>query len=225
MKAAAGIVAGLALFAIGGRAEATPVLTTNPALLSLPGVTMIDFEDLTVPSLITTQYAAEGIVFSGGLHTDTLTPSLVSGGLFGAIAAGNGDPGCCPDITMSFLGPVSRLGFDIITRNNAVTTLEVYTGSGSSLNLLGTLTLNATLEPQFFGIAADPFDPKAYFDRVVISTALQQNPSAFVIDNIGFTAPVPEPSSVTLVGIGAAALVRRLRRGRAAQPSSPKPNL
>jgi hypothetical protein len=211
------LVCAFAVITAARPASATPILTTNPA--DLAGATLIDFEDITTAQ-ITNQYAPLGISFSPGLHADVGFPPLVPGGEWGVIAASNGDPSCCPAITMSSSNPLKRLGFEMISLDAAVTTLDIYTVLGGVSSFVGQVVLDTSLEIKFFGILANPADANPHFDSVVITTLLgPNNLSAFVMDNVEFEA-VPEPASLTLLGTGAVALLARRRARRNAATHS-----
>jgi PEP-CTERM motif len=220
MKAAAAIVVCALTLAVGAaRAEASPVVVTNPALFATAGMVNIDFEDIVVPPggtvPITNQYASKNLVFSAGLHTDTSFPALAPA-ILGGVAASNGDPGCCPSITMNFTGGgASRAGFDLISLDPAVTEVDVYTVLNGVSTFAGSLVLDTALEIKFFGIIMDPSDPAANFDSLVLTTLLAPNQvSGFIMDNVSFV-PVPEPATLTLFGAGALAMARTIRRRRA----------
>ena len=219
MKAAASVlVCALTLTLGASRAHAAPVLVNNPALFVGPGMVNINFEDIVVPPggtvPITNQYASKNLVFSPGLHTDTAFPALAPA-ILGAVAASNGDPGCCPSITMNFTGGgADKVGFDLISLDPAVTSIDVYTVLGGVSTFAGTVVADTGLEIKFFGVLADAVDPTKKFDSIVLTTLLApgQN-SGFIMDNVVYH-PVPEPASLTLFGLGAMGLAAKLRRRR-----------
>ena len=219
MKAAASVlVCALTLTLGASRAHAAPLLVNNPALFVGPGMVHIDFEDIVVPPggtvPITNQYAAKNLTFSPGLHTDTAFPALAPA-ILGAVAASNGDPGCCPSITMNFTGGgADKVGFDLISLDAAVTAIDVYTVLGGVSTFAGTVVADTSLEIKFFGVLADPSDPHAKFDSIVLTTLLAPGVnSGFIMDNVVYH-PVPEPASITLFGLGAMGLATKLRRRR-----------
>lgn len=219
MKATVSVVACVLTLVVGAvRADAAPVLVNNPALFAGAGIVTVDFEDIVVPPggtvPITNQYASKNLLFSAGLHTDTAFPALAPA-ILGAVAATNGDPGCCPSITMSFTGGgASKLGFDIVTLDAAVTSIDVFTVLGGVSTHVGTLGFDSGLEIKFLGILADPLDPAANFDSIVLTALLAPNQtSGFIIDNLRYEL-VPEPASLTLLGLGLAGLAARARRAR-----------
>jgi len=217
--AAASVVCVLTLLFSAGQAQAAPIVVNNPALFVGAGFVNINFEDIVVPPggtvPITNQYASKNLVFSPGLHTDTAFPALAPA-ILGAVAASNGDPGCCPSITMSFTGGgASAVGFDLISLDPAVTQVDVFTIIGGVSTFAGSLVLDTALEIKFFGILADALDPSKKFDSIVLTTLLGPNqPSGFIMDNVVYH-PVPEPATLTLVGAGALGLAARLRRRNA----------
>ncbi len=199
----------LSVFALARQADATPVVTLNPA--DLTGATLVDFEDL-LANPITTQYAPLGVTFSGGLHSELAFGPIPQWGVIAATnsdGAGGGSP-----ITMSFSSPLKAFGFQIITLDPAVTTLNISTLLNGVSNGSSQVVINTSSEVKFFGLLSNPVNE--LFDTIVIETLLPPDPgvpSAFVFDNLQFEA-VPEPASMTLLGAGAMGLIARARRAR-----------
>jgi hypothetical protein len=199
----------LTVFAVARQANATPVVTLNPA--DLAGTTLIDFEDL-LSNPITNQYAALGVTFSGGLHSELAFGPIPE---WGIIAATNSDgTGGGSPITMSFSSPLKAFGFQIITLDPAVTTLNISTLLNGVSNGSSQVVINTSSEVKFFGLLSSPANE--LFDSIVIETLLPPDPgvpSGFVFDNLQFQA-VPEPASLTLLATGAMGLIARARRAR-----------
>src|SRR5258705_10109097 len=106
----------LTVVASARQAGATPVLTTDPN--DLLGGTLIDFEDL-LQNPITDFYTPKGVTFSGGLQAEVGTG--IPG--WGLVSANNHSA----PITMSFSNPLKGLGFEIVTMNGSVDTLDIFT--------------------------------------------------------------------------------------------------
>jgi hypothetical protein len=215
MKAAAVIFVGLFALASARSVSADPVQTINPAAISGPGTVLIDFEDLAgAAGEITDWYSALGLTISGGLHV--LEPSEVPPGFFPAgygIAAGtNGGATPPPDITFH-LATGRAFGFDIFTIGPSVTTFTITTFAGGVATTYPGITFGTGGEPGFIGVVE--LDPTKWFDTVVVSSQSESSSTtAFAIDNIRMR--VPEPGSLSLLGIGFALVggASRSRRNR-----------
>jgi hypothetical protein len=107
------------------------------------------------------------------------------------------------------------IGFNSPTPYFGPVTFEAFDPFGSSLGFLGPFTLGdgsdlgQTAEDRFFG---------AYNTGGISSIRLTTNSSDWELDHLQYggeqLAPVPEPSTLTLLGLGTLGLIRRLRRSR-----------
>jgi hypothetical protein len=131
----------------------------------------------------------------------------------GAVSTGSGQPPADADpdtLTFAFDSPVSAFGVDLrdTELGRVVYLIEGATG-GTAAARGGNNNL------QFFGII-----PEAPLDSISFEMRFQVGGSDGVIfDNVLLAqpaVPVPEPSSLCLLGIGAAGLVLRGRRRRSA---------
>ena len=163
--------------------------------------TLIDFE--AVPTgPIGAYYSPLGVTFA---HLD-------GGGLFNATGSGMSkaatnfftEPGY-PDGEAFFANLVTRAGFFITTQPGHTTTVYAYNGA----TLVGSESFSTGgqgLSGSFAGI-----EFSSGFDRIVIGTIGPINAS-FAIDDFRFEGePVPEPSTLLLLGAGLMAGARRLR--------------
>jgi hypothetical protein len=175
-----------------------------------PGLTTITFDGLcpvdicVAPPFPNVTFTAPALVVADG-------PTFGAPSDFAADNTGGGF------LDLAFNPGVTAVGFNIAGNFTAI---EVLGNMTVSLFSGATLLDTQTFQPHGF----DTFDTFvgwsgfAGLDHLHISVA---NPGDFVsIDNLSYgtsAAPVPEPASITLVGLGLAAIVRRrwpLRRAR-----------
>jgi hypothetical protein len=197
---AAGIVAMLA-----GAAGAAPMVI---GLGDFSGSeTVLDFSGLAPGTPITTQYAAQGVTFSGQ-DGNELTANFAEQGQNFALFSNTGYP-----ITIDFSSTMLRTGFDVRTLDidNLFVTVTAISGGNvvSSTDFefqTGTTFSFAGIEDSMNGI-----------DQLVLSAAGGSGTNSFIIDNFRFeagAAVVPEPSAALLFPAGlllAATVVRRRR--------------
>ncbi len=208
MKAVAVIFVGLVMLAGSAhKADATPMMTTNPLAISGPDAVLINFEDLAGSHAeITDYYSALGLTISGGLHP--FTTGLPAS--FGSVAATNGGTVPAPDITF---GPapgetLSAFGFDLFTLGPSATTFVVSAFTDGVETLHQTFTFSTGGEPKFIGVVET--DPTKWFDSIVVSSQAEiGSTAAFAIDNIRL---VPEPGTLSLMVFGAFGLLSASRR-------------
>ena len=109
------------LLACSSSAIAAPTIATLADFSS--EAVLIDFEDQSYGSAITTQYAGDGVVFSEGLFGNT-GYGFAFGKDYGDVSACNFYYTGYPDIAVEFSAPTTAAGFYIITNDPDNTTLE-----------------------------------------------------------------------------------------------------
>ncbi len=191
----------------------------------------LTFEDLAAGTVLSNQYAAQGVVFSANAYsgagssssgedwatnTDMTvvsstgtdvgglgTPAgLVSGNLLRSFAGWLGENGD-PSFLMSFSAPISSISAAFAgVSTPADVTLYAYDGA----------TLLATVSGSSAGQFVLSFDAPS-----ITSVAIR--PGSFDdwvgVDNISFTAAVPEASTYAMMGLGLALLAFKRRKQQA----------
>ena len=193
------IAAGLAAL-ISGSAGAAPI-AINQATFS-GSETLITFSGFANPlTPITTQYAAQGVTFSGGLVSSN------PGGL-----AQNFTPTIpAAPITIDFSSTMLRVGFDVRTANTDDLVVQVSAFSGGTLVTTGTLTFVTGQVASFVGVQ-DATDGIDSLRLSAVGSAL----GSFRLDNLRFEgSPIPEPSAALLFPIGLILTASSVRRRRA----------
>jgi hypothetical protein len=200
---------------LAGPASAVPVAVGIGAFTG--SETLIDFNGIPNGTLINSQFAGDGITFSGNLWSDTTNAGLIPGS--GGTVASNFSGvttcvGCYGDITIDLAEAALRVGFQAVTNNATDLTVNVFAYSGGNLVFTGDLDFNTGLTSTFVGIE----DTDLGIDRLVLSPVGAAGPGrALLIDNVLFesaAAVVPEPSAALLFPVGLLVAARMLRRPR-----------
>jgi hypothetical protein len=189
---------------MAGSAAAAPIEVDVTAFS--PTATLIDFSGLSSGTPITSQFAAQGATFSGGLFS------------FPGAQASNFDIGLSlpgTSITIDFSSTMLRAGFTVSQQafDDLNITVSAYKGgvlvSTGSLNFVtpGNTTRFVGVEDADLGI-----------DRLVL-TAFAVVPGGtgrFIMDNLRFDQAevIPEPSAALLFPIGILLAAHGIRRRR-----------
>jgi hypothetical protein len=160
------------------------------------------------------------VIFLNSLGTDIAQVSSVGGDAAGIIinntlcGSTGGSVDCFRPVRFDLLQPVTAFGYDNLDLNGSEDALIAVTFSGGASNLY-TITTATPFTPVFFGITSN-----TAITRVDIWSAdpgdQTQGLRANVIDNVtlGQLQAVPEPGTVTLVGIGMLGLLGGAARRR-----------
>lgn len=191
----------------------------------------LTFEDLAAGTVLSNQYAAQGVVFSANAfsgagssssaqdwatNTDMTvvsstgtdvgglgTPSLVSGNILRSFSGWLGEDGD-PSFTISFATPITAISVDFAgVSTGADVRLFAFNGTTALGSAVGSSTGQFTLS----------LGGGALMTHVVVT------PGSFNdwvgVDNISFTAAVPEASTYAMMGLGLALLAFKRRKQQA----------
>jgi hypothetical protein len=186
------------------------ICLTMGLLVAVLGVTgtanavSITFDEFPVGTLISNQYASDGVLFLPGdvtqrlpqISWDEVTPTK-------PVLRPTGEPDYYDyqgDFWMQFTTPVTSVEFLSGYWNTPQTgVINVY---GPGMNLLASLTNRGT-EIEQINISGLGNIEKIYFNSM-------SDPYGADIDNLGFT-PIPEPATICLLGLGGLALLKKRR--------------
>jgi hypothetical protein len=192
------------------------------------GATLINFDDLAggmsidTGELITTQYAAQGVVFNNPNHDTRANASPIGSSAvtsskpnvaFIFQQGGTLPPG--PPQQLIFSVPVTRVGMQFFTGIFSTTvTLSVFDADGKQLEtvtLEGTRLSGYAILEGFIGLEESTPIAKAE----ITANGPEGVPFNFAIDDLRFEA-TPEPGTITLLSIGIAAMAGYAWRRRKA---------
>lgn len=206
-----GLLAGLVLVvAVSAPVFATPTSSGAGVPLAAPlvsapavaGDAILTFSEFPVGTVITTQYAADGVVFSALTGN---APIIANDGAMPDSPVLSPNPPFAGDFQWVFPGGASGVQFDSGSWNNLGTgVIDVFNTS----NVLVAALTNTTTGVDHFDLSSFGVIGRVTFD----STA---DPFGADIDNLQFQAQVPEPISLVLLGTGLAVL-GLIRRRKAA---------
>jgi hypothetical protein len=179
------------------------------------GATLINFDNLAggmsidTGELITTQYAAQGVVFNNPNHDTRANASPIGSSAVTSskpnvafIFQQGGTPG--PPQQLIFSVPVTTVGMQFFTGTFSTVTLSVFDADAKQLE---TVTLKGTQQGGFAilegFIGLEESTPIAMAE--ITANGPGGDPFNFAIDDLRFEA-TPEPGTITLLGIGIAGM-------------------
>ncbi len=185
-------VAALAVLAGTCRAQVTAITDRTQWQSAVGPYTSVTFEGLSDFTIVTDQYAEQGILFTDGNDFVRTTGSYSDGhGLVSTDGFGN-----LGMIHISFLQPVQSIALDFIGSLQ----LALYNDGA----LIFTSNQYVAGFTPFVGlISIAPFDAAVVFDY---------NDPTVAIDNIHFGPPIPAPGTLALISLSAAASAGRRKR-------------
>jgi len=194
-------------FASTARAD---ILTSPNAFSPSDSVITFEGDSTNLPNIPGVQFPFSAII--GGSGFGGVAPT-VTNGLFGRQVYGNLlYPGGYSDLAITFSSPQEAVGAYAgkagDSTNKMASSLQVRVFDASN-NLLDSTTL--VLNPV---IGGKPFSFVGFYEPAGISRIewLGGNTGFFGVDNVTYGAATPEPTSLTIAGLGIALLLSRRRK-------------
>jgi len=170
--------------------------------LTTPGITIEFDEDLSIPTdtAITNQYESLGITISPNLYQSnvdgSLFPNIDNHNLGSSISTNTVRP-----FTLHFVNDQTKVAFAMVT-NMGTTSFEAFLGTVPVESFSTATNVNAN---NFYGFK------NIVFNSIVVNVTPGISGTMFM-DNLqlgstGSEAPIPEPATLLLMGVGIAGLI------------------
>jgi len=163
---------------------------------------LITFDEYALGTVITNQYAAQNVIFAG---VSGSAPIITMDGVLQVVSP---NPPYVGDFRMDFINPVDWVEFDAgywDTRYTGI--IQLY---DPSLNFIGQFTNQFTYGE--IGYNYEHFSFHGYGPIGTVYFNSFNDPAGAGLDNLDFSAPIPEPATIALVGLGLLGLGARLRK-------------
>jgi len=164
---------------------------------------LITFDEFALGTVITNQYAAQGVLFTG-----------VNGGpdpvitMDGGLQVLSPNPPYAGNFIAYFINPVDWVEFDAGYWDELQTgNIQIF---NPDIQLIAQFTNNTRVSET--GLVYEHFSFHGYGPIGAVYFNSYADPAGAAMDNLDFSAPVPEPATIALVGLGLLGLGARLRK-------------
>ncbi len=163
---------------------------------------LITFDEFAVGTVITNQYAAQNVLFEG---VSGSAPIIWTDLALGVLSP---NPPYAGDFAAFFINPVSWVEFDAGYWNDRYTgVMAIYDENLTFITQVTNQSTYLELGNNYEHFSFHGYGPigAVYFNSV-------NDVAGAAMDNLDFSAPIPEPATIALVGLGLLGLGARLRK-------------